>query len=59
MHRAFSGGYGGFLCQAQMKKFHLTSNESACIHEQVSNADCVWTLYKMGNSWMIKKYYGK
>ena len=47
MRRALSGGYGGFLCQVEMKKLHLTSNEVACVHEQVANADCECPFYSL------------
>lgn len=34
------------MCQLETKKLQLTSNEAACVHEQVVNADCEYPLYK-------------
>ena len=46
VRRALSGGYGGCLCQWELKA-PTDRSQSDCVHEQVEKADCECPLYKM------------
>ena len=45
MRRALSGGYGGCLCQWELKA-PTDRSQSDCVHEQVAKADCECPLYQ-------------
>ena len=45
VRRALSGGYGGCLCQWELKA-PTDRSQSDCVHEQVAKADCECPLYK-------------
>ena len=44
MRRALSGGYGGCLCQWELKA-PTDRSQSDCVHEQVAKADCECPIY--------------
>ena len=44
VRRALSGGYGGCLCQWELKA-PTDRSQSDCVHEQVEKADCECPLY--------------
>ena len=44
VRRALSGGYGGCLCQWELKA-PTDRSQSDCVHEQVAKADCECPLY--------------
>ena len=48
MCRALSGGYGGCLCQWELKA-PTDRSQSDCVHEQVAKADCECPLYLCEN----------
>ena len=45
VRRALSGGYGGCLCQWELKA-PTDRSQSDCVHEQVAKADCECPLYR-------------
>ena len=45
VRRALSGGYGGCLCQWELKA-PTDRSQSDCVHEQVVKADCECPLYQ-------------
>ena len=44
VRRALSGGYGGCLCQWELKA-PTDRSQSDCVHEQVAKADCECPFY--------------
>ena len=48
MRRALSGGYGGCLCQWELKA-PTDRSQSDCVHEQVAKVDCECPLYLCEN----------
>ena len=44
VRRVLSGGYGGCLCQWELKA-PTDRSQSDCVHEQVAKADCECPLY--------------
>ena len=44
VRRALSGGYGGCLCQWELKA-PTDRSQSDCVHEQVAKADCECPIY--------------
>ena len=44
VRRALSGGYGGCLCQWELKA-PTDRSQSDCVHEQVAKVDCECPLY--------------
>ena len=45
VRRALSGGYGGCLCQWELKA-PTDRSQSDCVREQVAKADCECPLYR-------------
>ena len=45
VRRALSGGYGGCLCQWELKA-PTDRSQSDCVHEQVAKEDCECPIYK-------------
>ncbi len=45
VRRALSGGYGGCLCQWELKA-PTDGAQSDCVHEQVAKADCECLFYR-------------
>ena len=48
VRRALSGGYGGCLCQWELKA-PTDRSQSDCVHEQVAKVDCECPLYLCEN----------